>query len=82
MNESFLIRRNAEPAPLAQVPLVSAAAFRSAILDAVAAGSPVLDAALAPLGTAGGMQALIPPGVPDGTQPATYAPTLLAASPK
>src|SRR5258706_16043010 len=35
MNGTILARRNAEPAPLADVPLVPLAAFRSAILDAV-----------------------------------------------
>ena len=35
MNDRFLIRRNAEPAPLADVPLLAIEAFRSAILDAV-----------------------------------------------
>jgi Ni,Fe-hydrogenase III large subunit len=32
---TFLIRRNSQPAPLADVPLVPIAAFRSAVLDAV-----------------------------------------------
>jgi Ni,Fe-hydrogenase III large subunit len=35
MNERFLIRRNAEPAPLADVPLLAIDAFRNAVLDAV-----------------------------------------------
>ena len=35
MNGSLLVRRNAEPAPLADVPLVPIAAFRTAVLDAV-----------------------------------------------
>ena len=35
MNGTFLTRRNAEPAALADVPLVSIAAFRTAVLDAV-----------------------------------------------
>ncbi|HEU5162073.1 MAG TPA: NADH-quinone oxidoreductase subunit C [Thermoanaerobaculia bacterium] len=36
MNERFLIRRNGEPARLADVPLMAVPSFRSAILDAVA----------------------------------------------
>ena len=35
MNGELLTRRNAEPAPLADVPLVATAAFRTAVLDAV-----------------------------------------------
>ena len=35
MGGTLLIRRNAEPAPLADVPLVPIAAFRTAVLDAV-----------------------------------------------
>ena len=35
MSGTLLIRRNAEPAPLADVPLVPIAAFRTAVLDAV-----------------------------------------------
>src|SRR5476649_435556 len=35
MNGPLLVRRNAEPAPIADVPLVQIAAFRTAVLDAV-----------------------------------------------
>ena len=35
MNGDLLIRRNAEPAPLADVPLIGIAAFRTTVLDAV-----------------------------------------------
>ena len=37
MNARFLACRNAEPAPLADVPLVAASVFRNAVLDAIAA---------------------------------------------
>jgi Ni,Fe-hydrogenase III large subunit len=35
MNDHFLIRRNAEPAPLADVPVLTIDVFRNAVLDAV-----------------------------------------------
>ena len=37
MNARFLARRNAEPAPLADVPLVAPNVFRTSLLDAIAA---------------------------------------------